>query len=66
MDIHGYTVFDVIATNYGINLADYPEIKKLMDTVGSEPNIKKWIETRPKLKTVGIWTWLNYVPPNLL
>ena len=48
MDIQGYTVCDGIATNLGLNLADYPEIKKLIDTVTSQPNIKKWIETRPK------------------
>ena len=48
MDIQGYVLFDAIATNFGVNLADYPEIQKLVDVVGSEPNIKKWIETRPQ------------------
>ena len=47
MDIQGYTLFDGIA-NFGVNLADYPEIQKLVDVVGSLPNIKKWVETRPK------------------
>ena len=48
MDIQGYVLFDAIATNFGVGLADYPEIQKLVDVVGSEPNIKKWIETRPQ------------------
>ena len=29
-------------------MTDYPELKKLHDKVESQPNIKKWIETRPK------------------
>jgi len=48
VDIQGYTLFDAITTMYAINLMDYPEIQKLVDAVGSQPNIKKWIETRPK------------------
>lgn len=48
VDIQGYTLFDGVAANLGVNLADYPEIQKLVDFVGSQSNIKKWIETRPK------------------
>ena len=48
MDIQGYTIFDRIATDFNVNLADYPEIQKLVDLVASQPNIKKWFETRPK------------------
>jgi len=48
VDIQGYFLLDTISTNFGVNLADYPELKKLVDEVASQPNIKKWIETRPK------------------
>jgi len=47
VDIQAYVLFDVVSTSYGVNLADYPELKKLVDLVESQPNIKKWIETRP-------------------
>lgn len=30
-------------------MADYPELKKVYDEVDSQPNIKKWIEERPKI-----------------
>ena len=29
-------------------MADYPELKKVYDGVVAEPNIKKWLEERPK------------------
>ena len=48
VDIQAYTIFDGVATNFGVNLVDYPEINKLVDVVASQPNIKKWIEIRPK------------------
>jgi len=48
VDIQGYYVLDTIATRFGINLADYPVLQKLHDDVAAEPNIKKWLETRPK------------------
>ena len=48
MDIHAFNLIDGISKKFGVNLADYPELKKLVDEVGSQPNIKKWIETRPK------------------
>ena len=48
MDIQGYVLFDGISTNFGVSLADYPEIQKLVDVVGSEPNIKKYVENRPQ------------------
>jgi len=48
VDIQGYYLFDQVATGLGVDLSEYPELKKLVDEVGSQPNIKKWIETRPK------------------
>ncbi|XP_065898854.1 glutathione S-transferase 1-like [Dysidea avara] len=48
VDIHAFNLIDGISKKFGVNLADYPELKKLVDEVGSQPNIKKWIETRPK------------------
>jgi len=48
VDIQGYFLLDMISTNFGVNLTDYPELKKLVDGVASQPNIKNWIETRPK------------------
>ena len=48
MDIQGFCLFDEIANGIGVDLSEYPELKKLVDEVGSQPNIKKWIETRPK------------------
>jgi len=43
-----YVLLDNISTFLGINLADYPELQKLCDNVAAQPNIKKWLETRPK------------------
>jgi len=48
MDIQGYYLLDTAASNFGINLADYPELQKLHDEVAAQPNIKKWLEARPK------------------
>ena len=48
MDIQAYFLFDIISKDFGVNLTDYPELQKLVDGVASEPNIKKWIESRPK------------------
>ena len=33
---------------FGVNLADYPELKKVHDDVVAQPNIKKWLEERPQ------------------
>ena len=32
----------------GVNIADYPGLKAVYDNVVSQPNIKKWLEERPK------------------
>ena len=48
MDIQAYYLADTIANMFGVNLADYPELLKLHDEVAAQPNIKKWLETRPK------------------
>ena len=48
VDIQGYGFFDLISRDFGVNLADYPELQKLFDEVESQPNIKKWFEARPK------------------
>ncbi|XP_065898852.1 glutathione S-transferase 1-like [Dysidea avara] len=48
LDIHAFNLINDISKRFCVNLADYPELKKLVDEVGSLPNIKKWIETRPK------------------
>ncbi|XP_065898853.1 glutathione S-transferase 1-like [Dysidea avara] len=48
VDIQAYFLFDIISKDFGVNLTDYPELQKLVDGVASEPNIKKWIESRPK------------------
>jgi len=48
VDIQGYGFFDLISRDFGVNLADYPELKKLFDEVESQSSIKKWIEERPK------------------
>ena len=45
MDIQGYILLDTAASNFGIN---YPELQKLHDEVAAQPNIKKWLEARPK------------------
>jgi len=47
-DIEGYAYFDLLSKKFGVDLVDYPELKKLYDEVESQPNIKNWIETRPK------------------
>ena len=48
VDIQGYVLLDNLKNLFGINLSDYPELQKLYDEVAGQPNIKKWIETRPK------------------
>ena len=48
VDIQGYYMLDTAASNFGVNLADYPKLQKLHDDVADQPNIKKWLETRPK------------------
>jgi len=48
VDIQGYYILDIIITFFGVNLSDYPELQKLHDDVAAQPNIKKWLETRPK------------------
>ena len=47
-DIHCYYILDMLSQHFGINMADYPELKKVYDGVVAEPNIKKWLEERPK------------------
>ncbi|XP_065900351.1 hematopoietic prostaglandin D synthase-like [Dysidea avara] len=48
VDIQGYYMLDSVASHFNVNLADYPELQKLHDDVAAQPNIKKWLETRPK------------------
>ena len=48
MDIQGYYLLDGLAAKFGVNLADYPVLQKFHDDVAAVPNIKKWVETRPK------------------
>ncbi|XP_065898847.1 glutathione S-transferase-like [Dysidea avara] len=48
VDIQGYYLLDKIANNLGVNLADYPVLQKFHDDVAALPNIKKWLESRPK------------------
>jgi len=47
--LDAFYLIDDISRQFGVSLADYPELKKLVDMVGSQPNVKKWIETRPKM-----------------
>eukprot|EP00091_Calanus_sinicus_P007270 TRINITY_DN18235_c0_g1_i1.p1 TRINITY_DN18235_c0_g1~~TRINITY_DN18235_c0_g1_i1.p1 ORF type:complete len:113 (-),score=44.04 TRINITY_DN18235_c0_g1_i1:229-567(-) len=47
-DIAIYHFFDLLKMMLGEpNMEEYPNIKKLMESVKSLPNIKKWEETRP-------------------
>ncbi|XP_065898846.1 hematopoietic prostaglandin D synthase-like [Dysidea avara] len=48
VDIQGYYLLDGLAAKFGVNLADYPVLQKFHDDVAAVPNIKKWVETRPK------------------
>ena len=41
-------MLDNLNKHLGINIGDYPELQKLYDNVASQPNIKNWLETRPK------------------
>jgi len=41
-------MLDNLSLHFGINMADYPELKKVYDSVVAEPKIKKWLEERPK------------------
>lgn len=34
--------------DFGCSMADCPKLKGLVESVMSQPNIKKWVETRPK------------------
>ena len=41
-------MLDTLTRFFGVNMADYPELKKVYDGVVAESNIKKWLEERPK------------------
>ena len=47
-DFHCCCILDMLSQPFGINMADCPELKKVYDGVVAEPNIKKWLEERPK------------------
>ena len=47
-DFHCCCILDMLSQHFGINMADCPELKKVYDGVVAEPNIKKWLEERPK------------------
>ena len=47
-DIQCYYLLDNLSQYIKINIADYPELKKLYDDVAAQPKIKKWLEERPK------------------
>ena len=43
-----YPVLESLTQYFGINIADFPVLKKLYDDVAAQPNINKWLEERPK------------------
>jgi len=47
-DIQCYFLLENVSQLGIINMADFPELKKVYDGVVAEPNIKKWLEERPK------------------
>ena len=48
VDIQAYQLLDNLKNYFGINLTDYPELQRLYNEVATQPNIKRWLETRPK------------------
>lgn len=48
VDIQCYYFLDNLSQHLKINIGDYPELQKLYDNVASQPNIKNWLENRPK------------------
>ena len=48
-DIAFFNIQDRVSTKIGdcTAIKDYPDLLKLIENVKTEPNIKKWLETRP-------------------
>ena len=47
-DLAYYTFFSMILERFPDTLKDTPHFKRLLSTVENMPQIKKWIDVRPK------------------
>ena len=43
-----YLLVEDVENYFGLTVDNYPGLKKLHEEVASLPNIKKWVEERPK------------------
>lgn len=48
IDIMTYLLVEDVKNYFGLTTDAYPELNKLHGEVATLPNIKKWVEERPK------------------